>query len=97
MLSPHEEELHAVFLAHLTQVIAGYCAVRRAAELAEQMDESMVSRAEIGQAKGILMAAHQVGAEEAFDLRRRRSQVTNTKLRAVAEGFHHATHRRVPI
>lgn len=97
VLSPDEEELHAVFLAHLSQVIEGFYAVRRAAELAEQMGEAMVSRAEIEQAKGILMAAHQVGADEAFDLLKQQSQVTNTKLRAVAEDFvHRATHRDAP-
>lgn len=97
VLSPGEEELHAVFLAHLTQVTAGYLAVRRAAELAEQMGAAMMSRAEIEQAKGILMAAHQVGADEAFDLLRQRSQVTNTKLRAVAEEFvHRASHPDAP-
>ncbi len=97
VLSPDEEELHLVFLAHLTQVTEGFYAVRRAAELAEQMSAAMVSRAEIEQAKGILMAAHQVGADQAFDLLKQRSQVTNTKLRSVAQDFvHRATHRESP-
>ena len=43
------------------------------------------SRDLIGQAKGIIMHAHRVTADEAFALLVRRSQETNTKLVDVAE------------
>ncbi|MET0865283.1 MAG: ANTAR domain-containing protein [Nakamurella sp.] len=42
------------------------------------------ARAVIEQAKGMLMAEHRIPADHAFDLLRRRSQNTNTKLRDVA-------------
>ncbi len=51
----------------------------------DQLRVALASRDVIGQAKGILMVSHKVGPDEAFDLLRRSSQETNTKLRAVAE------------
>jgi response regulator NasT len=45
------------------------------------------SRPVIDQAKGILMARHRCSADEAFDILRQRSQVTNTKLREVAQAL----------
>jgi GAF domain-containing protein len=53
--------------------------------LAEQLQEALGSRDVIGQAKGILMARHQVDADAAFDLLRKRSQSVNRKLRDVAK------------
>lgn len=53
--------------------------------LAEQLQEALVSRDVIGQAKGILMARHGVDADAAFGLLRQHSQTTNRKLRDVAE------------
>ncbi|WP_169786919.1 GAF and ANTAR domain-containing protein [Nitriliruptor alkaliphilus] len=53
--------------------------------LAEQLHEALRSRDVIGQAKGILMARHQVDADAAFDLLRKRSQSVNRKLREVAQ------------
>jgi hypothetical protein len=43
------------------------------------------SRAAIEQAKGMLMFVYRIDADAAFELLRWRSQVTNTKLRALAE------------
>ncbi|BDX32784.1 hypothetical protein TUM20985_33310 [Mycobacterium antarcticum] len=45
------------------------------------------SNREIGIAMGILMARHQIGAQAAFAMLREVSQVTNSKLRDVAERF----------
>ena len=53
-------------------------------EVARQLREAMESRAEIEQAKGILMAAQRCGPDEAFDILRRASQNQNRKLRAIA-------------
>lgn len=52
-----------------------------------QLRIALVSRAVIDQAKGILMAARGIGAEEAFDLLVRQSQQQNRKLRDLAEEF----------
>jgi hypothetical protein len=60
---------------------------RCAALEAEQLREALRTRAVIDQAKGILMARHHCSADKAFDFLRRRSQVTNTKLREVAKAL----------
>ena len=52
----------------------------------EQMEEALLSRDLIGQAKGILMAREGVTADQAFDMLRRASQRLNVKLRDVAGG-----------
>ena len=54
------------------------------AQLASQLEEALVTRGVIEQAKGILMAAQRCGPEEAFDLLRRASQRENRKLRDIA-------------
>ncbi|GHG50130.1 MULTISPECIES: GAF and ANTAR domain-containing protein [Amycolatopsis] len=52
-----------------------------------QLTTALDSRAVIDQAKGILMALHRIGAEQAFDLLVKQSQQQNVKLRDVAERF----------
>jgi GAF domain-containing protein len=59
----------------------------RTAALAEQMAEAMASRAVIEQAKGILIAQQHVSADAAFDMLVRASQVSNRKLRDIAQGL----------
>jgi PAS domain S-box-containing protein len=54
------------------------------AQLAGQLEEAMRSRATIEQAKGMLMAAHQCGADEAFRLLAEMSSRTNVKVRVIA-------------
>ena len=51
----------------------------------ERMDRALHNRDLIGQAKGILMARHGIGADAAFDMLRTHSQRTNNKLLAVVE------------
>ena len=53
-------------------------------ELSRDMAKAMESRAEIEQAKGVLMSIHRIDADAAFDLLRQQSQTTNRKLRDVA-------------
>jgi GAF domain-containing protein len=53
-------------------------------EQAANLTLAMEHRAEIEQAKGILMATQRCSAEEAFDLLRRASQRENRKLRDIA-------------
>jgi GAF domain-containing protein len=50
----------------------------------EQLHEALASRDIIGQAKGRLMARHEVDADSAFDLLRSMSQDHNVKLRDLA-------------
>jgi PAS domain S-box-containing protein len=51
------------------------------------MSELTKSRAVVEQAKGVLMAAHGISADEAFARLVRRSQHTNVKLREIASQF----------
>lgn len=52
---------------------------------AENLKRGLDSNREIGKAVGLLMAIHEVDAEEAFQILRRASSRTNTKLAAIAE------------
>jgi len=55
--------------------------------LGRDLQEALLSRDVIGQAKGILMERFKIPPEDAFDLLRRSSQHLNIKLRAVARGL----------
>ncbi len=52
---------------------------------ADNLRRGLNSNREIGKAVGLLMAIHEVDAEEAFQILRRASTRTNTKLAAIAE------------
>lgn len=66
-------------------VLANAGAYWGVSELAQQLQQAMESRAEIEQAKGMLMARSAgLSADEAFDLLRRASQRENVKLREIA-------------
>jgi GAF domain-containing protein len=54
------------------------------ARLAEQLNEALVSRAVIDQAKGILMEREGVNADEAFEMLRVTSRDKNVRLREIA-------------
>jgi len=51
------------------------------------LHQALTSRAVIDQAKGILMAAHGISADEAFTRLADRSQSENRKLRDLAAEF----------
>jgi GAF domain-containing protein len=76
-----------VLVAHASRSISDYARLRARHHLAEQLREAMRSRAPIEQAKGIMMALHQIDADAAFDLLRSQSQNTNVKLHDVAVEF----------
>ena len=79
----------------LARTFAGYAAVAMAnahlyattSSLAAQMATAMSSRAVIEQAKGILIAQQRISAQAAFDVLSRASQVSNRKLREVAQAI----------
>ena len=62
--------------------------------------EFTTHRAEIEQAKGILMTIYNISAEHAFDILVWRSQETNTKLRKLVRqdysGLHHPAQHAQP-
>jgi AmiR/NasT family two-component response regulator len=71
-------------------VVLGLRSARRyfaARDLIDQLNRALETRAVIDQAKGILMAAHRINAEEAFQRLVKRSQEGNRKLHEVAAEF----------
>lgn len=87
--SPDAFDAEAVALAETLAAYAGVAvrnahAYASAADLAEQLQEAMRTRAVIEQAKGILMGERRCSADEAFDLLVRLSQHSNRKVREVA-------------
>ncbi|MFD3502615.1 ANTAR domain-containing protein [Streptomyces sp. NPDC058676] len=54
-------------------------------EEVDQLRQAIVSRPVIDQARGILMATHACTSDEAWTILREASQLSNTKLRTVAE------------
>lgn len=79
-----EADLAAVLSDYVSRGLGDYAVLRTARQQSEQMREAMLGRAPIEQAKGILMAVHQITSEAAFAMLRTQSQETNTKLRDVA-------------
>ncbi|MGL5930880.1 MAG: ANTAR domain-containing protein [Dermatophilaceae bacterium] len=63
---------------------SGDAQVRGLVAEVEQLKAALASRAEIGQAVGILMARHGCGAEEAFASLRKASNDTNVRLADLA-------------
>jgi len=74
--------------ADVGAVIASFASVAlmaiRAREEAATLRQGLQSNREIGKAVGLLMSAHHVGGQEAFELLRRTSQELNMKLAQVA-------------
>ncbi len=85
--SKDDQENGETFALQAAVVLANAQAYWDARTLSEHLNEAMRSRATIEQAKGILMAQSNVGADEAFDLLRSASQRENRKLRDVAQGL----------
>lgn len=83
-LEGHLLELYTTAVEAALRVYRRY---ERARELADQLKTALETRAVIDQAKGILMAARGVSADEAFRLLTEKSQRANVKLRVVAERF----------
>ena len=82
---PQEQEaLGLMFAAQASVALANAQVYDSAYRLTQQLQEALTSRAVIDQAKGILMAQHAVGPDEAFNLLRVASQRENRKLRDLA-------------
>ena len=76
--SDDDEAIAYILARHATVAIA---TARHEAQLAQAMD----ARKLVGQAQGILMERHDLTSDEAFNVLRRYSQDTNTKLHDLAE------------
>ena len=75
--SDESEHVGLLFASHAAVAMVG-------AQRQQDMDQAIVLRDMIGQAKGILMERHKITADQAFMLLTRASQRTNTKLTAIA-------------
>ena len=84
---PDSVELAKTFGSYAGVALANMRVYEAQAQVAEQLQSAMQSRAAIEQAKGILMGQRRCSAEEAFDLLIRISQDTNRKLRDVARAL----------
>ena len=71
---------------HVGLLFAGHAAVALAtAQERDHLADAVQTRDLIGQAKGILMERHKLTSEQAFSVLVRASQLTNMKLRKLAE------------
>jgi hypothetical protein len=85
--SDEAQQIGLILAAHAS-VAAGAVRERDALhDLAENLNEALLSRDVIGQAKGILMERLNLSPEEAFDVLRRSSNRLNQKLHTVALRF----------
>jgi hypothetical protein len=81
------QEIGLILAAHasvLARAVADRSTLRN---LGRDLQQALLSRDVIGQAKGMLMERLKVSPEDAFDLLRRASQHLNIKLREVASGL----------
>lgn len=81
------------FATHAAFVLLNHQAVWYARSMSENLQVAMRSRAEIEQAKGVIMATRGCSADEAFDQLRRQSQHENVKVREIAAELVRRAHR----
>jgi GAF domain-containing protein len=78
------EQVVAVFVAQAAATLANAQAYWAVRTLSDQLQDALVSRAVIEQAKGIVMRERACDADEAFALLARESQNSNRKVRDLA-------------
>jgi GAF domain-containing protein len=79
-----EQRVAELFATQAAFLLANAQAYWDARNLSENLEQAMASRAEIEQAKGIIMATMVVTADGAFEQLRHQSQYENLKLREIA-------------
>jgi len=82
---PFDEALMRLFSAEATLAISNARRWQSLRDHVRNLETALISRAEIDQAKGVLMAVHQYSAEEAFATLVEQSQHRNVKVRRVAQ------------
>ncbi|MGH3519944.1 MAG: ANTAR domain-containing response regulator [Haloechinothrix sp.] len=85
--NPVDESLLRLLTTTATAAIGSARRYLRCREMTEQLQRALISRAEIDQAKGALMAIHGIDGEAAFRKLVQQSQHQNTKLADVARNF----------
>jgi GAF domain-containing protein len=86
-LTDDQIEQAKLFAGQLAAALGNISMYRASARLAEQLADSMRTRAGIEQAKGMLIAERGITADEAFQVLRAESEETDVKLAAVAARF----------
>jgi hypothetical protein len=81
------QEIGLILAAHASVAARAVGERSTLQNLSRDLQQALLSRDVIGQAKGILMERLKVTPEDAFDLLRRSSQQLNIKLREVARGL----------
>ncbi|PRY38217.1 ANTAR domain-containing response regulator [Umezawaea tangerina] len=81
---PYDEALLRLFTTAASGAITAARRSSRSRQIITNLTKALVSRAEIDQAKGALMAVHGIEADAAFQQLVDESQTTNTKLVEVA-------------
>ncbi|MGE0880184.1 MAG: GAF and ANTAR domain-containing protein [Acidimicrobiia bacterium] len=84
------------FATQAAYLLLNHQAYWDARSMSESLQQAMASRAEIEQAKGIIMGTTGCTPDEAFDRLREQSQHENVKLRDLAREIVQRARRRVP-
>lgn len=92
--TPAAFDATAVTAASTVATVVGLAV--HAAERERQFDEALRSRDLLGQAKGVLMERYSLDSNGAFEMLRRISQDTNTKVVTLAERLIDADHPSTP-
>ncbi|MDX6284698.1 MAG: hypothetical protein QOG53_183 [Frankiales bacterium] len=79
-----DRKIGALFASQVANAVTASMRYTSQVELSEQLQQALASRAVIDQAIGILIAQNGCMPEEGFDMLRKASQRSNTKLRDVA-------------
>jgi GAF domain-containing protein len=82
--SVEDEETAQTFALHAAVVLANAQAYWSAYDLSQHLEQAMMNRAAIEQAKGVIIEQSGVTADEAFELLKSASQRENRKLREIA-------------
>lgn len=80
-----DAEILELLTTSVSRAITDFARFQSANRIAETIQRALENRAPIEQAKGMLMALHQVDADAAFDMLRRESQNKNVRLHVVAK------------
>lgn len=92
--TPEHQHVVLAFAAHAAYVLLNHQAYWDARSLSENLQQAMLSRAEIEQAKGIIMGATGCTADEAFEQLKLQSQAENIRLRDIAREIVARSRRR---
>ncbi|GAB2993815.1 GAF and ANTAR domain-containing protein [Amycolatopsis acidiphila] len=91
---PFDERLMQLFTSAASAAISNARRWHHARQRVRHLETALTSRAEIDQAKGVLMAVHGITADEAFARLVEQSQRQNIKLREVARELVNSVRRR---